>query len=130
MDDAGGELASAGEAAELQRLFEQAGPLDDVFARGAADTAAIATTVARSWHQRADEGPVPGGDLAEAHYTRVMLTLRSAGPSPRSARGWSGCCSTAPATPSANCASRPYRRAAWRRCRHAGHWPLSNSPAR
>lgn len=70
----------AAEAAEVRGLLEEAGRLEGAFARAAADTAAIGDTVARTWQERADGGePVPGGDLAEAHYTRVMLTLRSAG---------------------------------------------------
>ncbi|CAM5281836.1 hypothetical protein BOQ63_001420 (plasmid) [Streptomyces viridifaciens] len=77
--------ALTGEVAEVRQLMEQARRLDDVFARAAADTAAVADSQARSWHQRAANGDtVPGGELAEAHYTRVMLTLRSAGMALRS----------------------------------------------
>ncbi|MET8628667.1 M14 family zinc carboxypeptidase [Kitasatospora sp. NPDC004669] len=73
------------EATEVQRLMEQAGRLDDAHARAAADTVAITATVARSWHQRAaDPAIVTGAELAEAHYSRVMLTLRSAGMALRS----------------------------------------------
>ncbi|MFJ5122344.1 M14 family zinc carboxypeptidase [Kitasatospora sp. NPDC088548] len=77
--------ALTGEATEVQRLMEQAGRLDEVHARAAADTIAIAGTVARSWQQRADDvTTVPGAELAEAHYMRAMLTLRCAGMALRS----------------------------------------------
>ncbi|MFE7526734.1 M14 family zinc carboxypeptidase [Kitasatospora sp. NPDC057542] len=70
--------ALAGESNEVQRLLEQAGPHDDVFARAAADTVAVADTVAHSWLRRAEDStPVTGVELAEAHYARVVLTLRS-----------------------------------------------------
>ncbi|WP_371517685.1 M14 family zinc carboxypeptidase [Kitasatospora sp. NBC_01300] len=77
--------ALTGETAEVLRLLGQAGHPGDVFARAAADTAAVADAVTRSWQQRAqDDTPVPGTELAEAHYARVMLTLRSAGMALRS----------------------------------------------
>ncbi|MFE3505322.1 hypothetical protein ACFXPX_36635 [Kitasatospora sp. NPDC059146] len=72
--------ALTGEVAEVRRLMEQAGHLDGAFARAAADTAAITEAVARSWQRRAaGQDAVPGGELAEAHYTHVTLSLRSAG---------------------------------------------------
>ncbi|MFJ7280623.1 hypothetical protein [Kitasatospora sp. NPDC098663] len=77
--------ALTGEAAEVQRLLGQSGHPGDVFARAAADTAAVADAVTRSWQHRAqDDTPVPGTELAEAHYARVMLMLRSAGMALRS----------------------------------------------
>ncbi|MFE7531618.1 M14 family zinc carboxypeptidase [Kitasatospora sp. NPDC057542] len=70
----------AREAAEVRRLVDQAGLPDGVFARATADTLAVTDTVVRSWRQRAaDLAAVPGPELAEAHYSRVMLTLRAAG---------------------------------------------------
>ncbi|MFI9366083.1 M14 family zinc carboxypeptidase [Kitasatospora sp. NPDC053057] len=78
--------ALTGEVAEVRQLMAEAGHLDDVFGRAAADTVAIADTVARSWRERAaDSGTVPAAELAEAHYSRVMLTLRCAGMALRSA---------------------------------------------
>ncbi|MFJ2866829.1 M14 family zinc carboxypeptidase [Kitasatospora sp. NPDC087314] len=69
--------ALAAESDEVNRLLEQAGH-DDVFARAAADTLAVADTVARTWLRRAEDStPVTGVELAEAHYGRVVLTLRS-----------------------------------------------------
>ncbi|MFF7995141.1 M14 family zinc carboxypeptidase [Kitasatospora xanthocidica] len=78
--------ALAGEAAEVRHLIGQAALPDEVFARGTADTLAVTDTVVRSWQQRAaGTAPVPDGELAEAHYTRVMLTLRAAGMAVRAA---------------------------------------------
>ncbi|MEU8926692.1 M14 family zinc carboxypeptidase [Kitasatospora sp. NPDC048545] len=78
--------ALAAEAAEVRRLIGQTALPDEVFARAVADTLAVTDTVVRSWQQRAATGePVPGGELAEAHYTRVMLTLRTAGMATRAA---------------------------------------------
>ncbi|MFJ9461365.1 M14 family zinc carboxypeptidase [Kitasatospora sp. NPDC101447] len=72
--------ALAGEAAEVRHLLDQAAPPNGVFARAAVDTLAVTDTIVRSWHERADAtARVPGADLAEAHYSRVMLTLRTAG---------------------------------------------------
>ncbi|MBV6700287.1 hypothetical protein KV557_24810 [Kitasatospora aureofaciens] len=80
--DALGALADAlgAEATEIRQLMAEAGDLDDASGRAAADTLAVADTVTRSWqHQAAAGGIVAGAELAEAHYTRVQLSLRSAG---------------------------------------------------
>ncbi|MFB7126190.1 M14 family zinc carboxypeptidase [Kitasatospora sp. NPDC056273] len=78
--------ALTGESEEVQRLLEQAGPHDDAFARAAADTLAVADSVTRAWLRRAeDTAPVTGVELAEAHYARVVLTLRSTAMALRSA---------------------------------------------
>ncbi|MFD7450380.1 M14 family zinc carboxypeptidase [Kitasatospora sp. NPDC059827] len=70
--------ALSSESDQVRQLLHQAGPHDDAFARAAADTLAVADTVTRAWLLRAgDTAPVTGADLAEAHYARVILTLRS-----------------------------------------------------
>ncbi|MFD5615121.1 M14 family zinc carboxypeptidase [Kitasatospora sp. NPDC127060] len=82
------------EASEVRRLMEQASLPDGVFTRAANDTLAVSTTVARSWRQRATHpAPAPGAELAEAHYMRVMMTLRAAGMALRAANN-------APSSPS------------------------------
>ncbi|MFJ6777315.1 M14 family zinc carboxypeptidase, partial [Kitasatospora sp. NPDC091257] len=53
--------ALAGESDEVHGLLQLAGPRDDGFARAAADTLAVADTVARSWMRRAeDDTPATG----------------------------------------------------------------------
>lgn len=70
--------ALAGESAEVRRLV--ADLPDGVFARAAADTFAVTDAVVRAWRLRAaDPAAVTGPELAEAHYSRVVLTLRAAG---------------------------------------------------
>ncbi|WP_316528080.1 M14 family zinc carboxypeptidase [Kitasatospora brasiliensis] len=86
------------EADEVQQLMEQAVLPDGIFTRAARDTLAVSTTVARSWQQRAaDPTPVSGAALAEAHFMRVMMTLRSAGMALRAANGARGGGSSVPA---------------------------------
>lgn len=64
----------------VRAMADAAGRPGGVFGRAVADTAAVADGLVASWRERAGAaGTVSGPVLADAHYTRVQLTLRALG---------------------------------------------------